>query len=302
MIENLNSKVLIIIALVLLLIYINIEFKQNNIENMSGSVRKIEDYCTAKTDERQKILELNYTIDNKKYKLGFINKEKFNPNCKLCDKTDLNNIYPVLTNSSLISKKSCEKDELIKCYNENVIADCKTNALTICYNNKISSTFSELMIYNIEEKKVDEKGNVLEPSYILRTGDDKTTVLLLEPSEVEIKNLVTNVMEKHISYFVCCGKAPSTIPENKKHLYQFYLEQDTEKMDKIRFKIYFILKTQETGVAKKIYLGYSKENLCDNIICNNNEKCKDDFRSLTLYTDPKNTNVISFEPELVRFD
>jgi hypothetical protein len=295
MIEIFNSKMLIIILLLLLLIYLNIQLKNNNIENMTISIRKMEDYYTTATDAKQKILELNYTINNKKYKLGFVNKNKFNQNCKICDKTDLGDIYPVLVNSTLITKKNCENDELVKCYNDNTIADCKTNAMTVCYNNKLPSSSSEIMIYNVEEKKIDEKNNILEPSYILRTGDDKTNVLSLDSIEVEIKNT------KQIRYFVCCNKISVAIPEDKKHLHYFYLEQDTENTDKIKFKIYFMLKTQPMEAPKKLYLGYMLNDMCENIVCKT-EECIDDFKFLTLYDDPKNANIISFEPELLRFD
>lgn len=290
-----NLKLLVIIALVILLIYLNI--KKKITENMTVSVRKMEDYYTTKTDSKQKILELSCLINDKKYKMGFVNKNKFSPSCNICGKSNLENIYPVLVDSSLISKKSCENDELINCYNNDVVADCKTNAETICNQNKMSSSCSEFMLYNIQQKTVDKDGNIKNPSYILRLGDDKSNLLSLNSTEITVKNTVTNVNEKKIAYFTCCDKIINEIPDNDK----FYLEQDVEKTDKIRFKIYFMLPDEPNGISKKKYLGYSPVDLCDNSICKN-DNCKNSFKSLTLYADQTSQNIIVFEPELVRFD
>jgi hypothetical protein len=302
MIEKLNMKLLIIIVLFLLFVYLKTNSQCALIENMTSlndkeTVRKMDDYYTLKSDEKQKILELNCDINEKKYKFGFLNKSKFNSNCDLCGKTNLTDLMPVLLDVNKTSKKNCANDELIKCYNGNDIIDCKSHVISACNTTKISSSNLELILYNIQQKSIDKDGTIIEPSYILKMGNNKSNVLSLSPSSLEVKNKSTNVIEKKIIYFICCNNILNEATDSEK----VYLEQYVDKKDKIRFKMYFKVPESENGELKKKYLGFSNVDLCDNIVCKD-AKCKNDIKFLTLYSETTNKNILIFEPEIVRFD
>lgn len=304
MIENFDTKKLVIIGLILLLIYINLNsYKCNQIEKMTSetkdTVRKLEDYYTSKTDENEKTLELICKIDNKKYILGTLNKSKINDGCEICAKTEYKDIFPILINYENVSKKNCYNDELIKCFNKDDIADCKTDSIKKCNTNKISSDNLEFVVLNVQAKNIDTSGNITEPSFCLKVKDqkEKSKLVSLSSVEIDVINKLTNVKEKRLLYYVCCNKNLGQLTD----LDKIYLEQYTEKKDKIRFKIYFMVPDVEKGELKKKYLGFAEKNLCDNVKCKGTN-CNNEFKFLNLYSDPKHLNILVFKPELVRFE
>lgn len=327
MIENLDTKKLVIIGLILLLIYINLNSNSNKnkkLEKMTSdnvsvsvSVRKLKDYYTH--DKKVKILNLKYKIDNVDYILGTIDTTKINSACAICHDTEYKNLVPVLIKKENTINKKCYNDELIKCLNNNDIADCETNSLKLCDINKISSDNLEFILQNIKERVVDPSGNVQEQFFNLKVNDpnNKETVMFiyLAPTILTVTNKVTNVDEKKLVYNVCCNK--NLLQTNI--FYNIYLEQFVESQDKIRFRIYFMVPeipiTKDTKIEKdyenpsnyqqsdlkKKYLGFSGVNLCDDIICKIAD-CKNNYKYLTLYNDPTHKNIIVFEPELIRFE
>lgn len=304
MIEKINMKLLIVAALILLFIYLKTNPKSVCclVENMTPNdaketVRKMSDYYTLKTGGKQKILELNCKIGEIKYKFGFMDKIKFNNTCNLCEKMNLKNLMPVLVNSTKTSKKTCEHDELIKCYNNNDVIDCANNAETLCNNTIITSDNTEFILYNIQQKNIDKGGIDMGPSYVLKLGNDKLSVLSLIATQIEAKNKTTGIIEKKLIYFCCCQKILGEFTDKEK----IYLERYTVTKDKICFKLYFFIPDSENGEPKKKYLGHASQNLCDNIICKD-ATCASDIKFLTLYSDVTNSNILIFEPELVRLD
>jgi hypothetical protein len=302
-----NKWLLIILVAIIFLILLNLKkdsyyiFEHaGNVANVIGSnnnetVRKLEDYYTPKSLPETRVINLKCKIDGKDYYLAKVKKDKFNSNCPICNLTKVKDSMLVLVNSNAVIKENCYAEELVKCYNTQNISDCPTHALNQCDPKKISSNNTEFILDNITSGIIKD-GVVTHPSFALKINDPENTGILL--SLWEMKNTkstpsatpsTTQSAISQKNYIVCLDDVIGAL-DNKQKL---YLNTENLPKDKIRFKIFFKLDEHVK------YLGVCNSKLCDNMVCNKPE-CDDDIKFLCLYDDITNTNVINFEPELVK--
>jgi hypothetical protein len=298
-----NKWLLCIILAIALLILLNVYNPLEHIENVSSSspspssqqtVRKLEDYFTVKTASETKIISLKCKIDGKDYYVGNVDKKKFNESCPICSTTAIKDSMLVLVNSKMALKNNCYEEELVKCFNTQTIADCQEHALKECDQKKIGFSNLEFVLDNIVEGTIVD-GVKTQPSFILKLNDPKLTGAML--SILEMKSSTNTTEQTKKLHLICLDKVIGTLDEKQK----IYLDTTGLAKDKIRFKIFFKIE------GKNKYLGVCNGDLCPNIICkepscdNKETCCIDDYKFFCLYDEMTNTNVLNFEPELVRF-
>jgi hypothetical protein len=285
-----------------ILIYLNIIVEPyEHVTNVTSghTVRKLDDYLTPKTIPETRVVNIKCKMGGKDYFLGKIKKDRFNANCPACNLTNLkDNTMLVLVDSRLIINENCYNEELIKCYNTQNIADCPQHAAEKCDAKKIGSSSTEFIIDNVTQGETKD-GVITPPSYSLRFNNTDSQGIMLSlweferkiPTEDKDVNLEAADLPQRVekNYMVCIDDIIGAMDDKQK----LYLDTTNLPRDKIRFKIFFNVNNQTK------YLGVSKTDLCENIVCTVPE-CENDYKFLRLYDNIDDENILVFEPELIR--